>query len=128
MIGQWRAHLHSLQELLEIMRVIMQLIPGELLHFSNDECTQHLVLYNTALAYPTSVFDKLRAESEAVLAHCESTFTALMGTMSIIESGKAINEAEQVTKLTQLAFFFIPLTFVAGVFGMNLAVSLILSA
>lgn len=42
--------------------------------------------------------------------------------MSLIESKKAITQAEQVTKLTQLAFFFIPLTFVAGLFGMNVRV------
>ncbi|KAK8209244.1 hypothetical protein IWZ01DRAFT_310466 [Phyllosticta capitalensis] len=57
---------------------------------------------------------------EDVLRHLESTSNALIGSMSIMESSKAIKEAEEVTKLTQLAFFFIPLTFVAGIFGMNL--------
>ncbi|KAK7616463.1 hypothetical protein IWX50DRAFT_620453 [Phyllosticta citricarpa] len=51
--------------------------------------------------------------------HFESTVPALIGVMSIIESRKAIKHAEEVTKLTQLAFFFIPLNFVVGIFGMN---------
>jgi uncharacterized membrane protein YfcA len=49
----------------------------------------------------------------------EKTFSALMANMQIIESRRAIEEAESVTKLTELAFFFIPLTFTASVFGMQ---------
>ncbi len=47
--------------------------------------------------------------------------------MSIIESQKAISEAETVSKLTALAFFFVPLSFIASVFGMNLVVGPLLS-
>ena len=49
-----------------------------------------------------------------------------MAIMSIVESQKAITEAEEVSKLTKLAFLFIPLTFVAGLCGMNVPVSQIL--
>jgi hypothetical protein len=38
---------------------------------------------------------------------------------TIRESEKAIAEAQGVTKLTKLAVFFVPLSFVASVFGMN---------
>ena len=44
---------------------------------------------------------------------------SLMANMSIIESKRGIAEAESVTKLTELAFFFIPLTFSASIFGMQ---------
>ena len=70
------------------------------------------------------LLSKLSSRRKAILEHCEATFTMVMATMSLMESEKAIIEAEGVTKLTQLAFFFIPLTFVAGIFGMNLAASL----
>lgn len=70
----------------------------------------------------SGLIDEFRSKRRMILEHCESTFTMLMTTMSLMESEKAINEAEEVTKLTQLAFFFIPLTFVAGIFGMNLRV------
>ncbi|KAK8247595.1 hypothetical protein HDK90DRAFT_474830 [Phyllosticta capitalensis] len=40
--------------------------------------------------------------------------------MTIRESSRAISQAQEVKKLTQLAFFFTPLTFVVGIFGMNL--------
>jgi hypothetical protein len=51
------------------------------------------------------------------------THTHTHTTIGIVESEVAIKEAKEVSKLTELAFFFIPLTFVAGVCGMNIAVS-----
>lgn len=55
----------------------------------------------------------------------EAIFQGLMSTMSMVESQKAIAQAEVISKLTSLAFFFIPLTFVTGIFGMNIVVSCI---
>ncbi|KAL8691705.1 MAG: hypothetical protein Q9224_004114 [Gallowayella concinna] len=49
-----------------------------------------------------------------------STHKSLMTTMSLIESKRGISEAESVTKLTELAFFFIPLTFAASLFSMQI--------
>lgn len=43
--------------------------------------------------------------------------------MSMVESQKAIAKAETVSKLTALAFFFIPLSFIASPFGVNFVVS-----
>lgn len=44
---------------------------------------------------------------------------SIMANMSIVESKRGIAEAESVTKLTELAFFFIPLTFSASIFSMQ---------
>ena len=52
-----------------------------------------------------------------------AAFNALMATLSIIESQKAIAQAKTVSKLTKLAFFFIPLTLSSSIFGMNTMVS-----
>lgn len=35
------------------------------------------------------------------------------------EARKSVDQAETVTKLTYLAFFFLPLSFTASLFGMN---------
>ena len=48
-----------------------------------------------------------------------SSYNSLMANMSIIESKRGIAEAESVTKLTELAFLFIPLTFSASIFSMQ---------
>lgn len=42
-----------------------------------------------------------------------------MANMSVVESKRGTAEAESVTKLTQLAFLFIPLTFSASIFSMQ---------
>ena len=47
------------------------------------------------------------------------SYQSLMANMSIFESKRGIAEAESVTKLTELAFFFIPLTFSASIFSMQ---------
>jgi hypothetical protein len=40
--------------------------------------------------------------------------------MALLDSRRSIAEAQSVTKLTELAFFFIPLTFAASLFGMQI--------
>ncbi|KAK6351929.1 hypothetical protein TWF718_005074 [Orbilia javanica] len=57
---------------------------------------------------------------DRVQKRVDSDHQAIMSSMSILESGRAIAEATVVSKLTQLAFFFIPLSLVAAVFGMNI--------
>lgn len=51
--------------------------------------------------------------------HTTRSHKSLMANMSIVESKRGIAEAESVTKLTELAFFFIPLTFSASIFSMQ---------
>ena len=48
------------------------------------------------------------------------SYKSLMANLSIAESKRGIAEAESVTKLTELAFFFIPLTFSASLFSMQI--------
>ena len=65
-------------------------------------------------------FEHLLSRSEALAAHCTAGLKILMNKMMIAESKEAIMQAQGVAKLTRLAFVYIPLTFTAGVFGMNL--------
>ncbi|PGH05612.1 hypothetical protein AJ80_08304 [Polytolypa hystricis UAMH7299] len=50
----------------------------------------------------------------------DETATALMGHLQFVESHRGITEAENVTRLTELAFFFIPLSFAASAFSMQI--------
>ena len=52
-------------------------------------------------------------------ANFAASMATLMNAATIDESQKAIAQAEGVAKLTTLAFFFVPLSFTTGVFGMN---------
>ncbi|KAK3935811.1 hypothetical protein QBC46DRAFT_461874 [Diplogelasinospora grovesii] len=55
----------------------------------------------------------------ALSADYAVSMTTLMNAASVDESQKAIAQAEGVAKLTTLAFFFVPLSFTTGVFGMK---------
>ncbi|KAK0616424.1 hypothetical protein B0T14DRAFT_604715 [Immersiella caudata] len=65
-------------------------------------------------------FQRLASGLEATRKSVEAISNELVSSMSIYQSQKAISEAESVAKLTSMAFFFIPLTFSASVFGMDL--------
>lgn len=64
-------------------------------------------------------FDHLLARCQDLLQQCTRGTQVVAHNATIKESRKAIQQAAEVAKLTQLAFFFIPLTFVTSVFGMN---------
>ena len=68
-------------------------------------------------------FDRLRRETKDLTERAALTFQAMTSTMSMVESQKSIVQAETISKLTKLAFFFIPLTLTASIFGMNITVN-----
>ena len=62
---------------------------------------------------------------EAAKNQVHRTSSVLQSTMSLIESKRGISQAESVAKLTELAFFFIPLAFSASFFSMPVDVCLL---
>ncbi|RDW77253.1 hypothetical protein BP6252_05306 [Coleophoma cylindrospora] len=54
-----------------------------------------------------------------MLAKLQTTSSSLTSNMALLDSRRSIAEAQAVTKLTELAFFFIPLSFAATLFGMQ---------
>jgi Mg2+ and Co2+ transporter CorA len=48
------------------------------------------------------------------------TFQLLMSSISMQDSQASIEQARRSTRLTQLAFIYVPLSFVTGIFGMNI--------
>ncbi|KAK4116003.1 hypothetical protein N656DRAFT_794352 [Canariomyces notabilis] len=90
--------------------------------------TQNAVSYpasSTSCSWTRQVKALKTAERklEAMMRRLEGTYQVLMSSITILESEKAIEQAEVVTRVTNLAFFFIPLSFVSSVFGMNVNVS-----
>jgi len=118
--GMWKSRLYGVRSWANETKRNMQLAraipmrPGEQVNMAG----------NANWSVLERDIEKLCVDADLGLKRFESTFGALMATMSIVESQVAIKEAAEVSKLTKLAFFFIPLTLVAGVFGMNLAVSI----
>lgn len=60
---------------------------------------------------------------ESVIKRSEKVTQGLMAAMSIAESKNAIQQGHEVQKLTELAFVFIPMSFAASYFGMEVQVS-----
>lgn len=65
-------------------------------------------------------YQHLLSRNERLSTQCQAQMTLLMNQAMIAESTKAIQQAKEVTKLTRLAFIFVPLSFTASICGMNL--------
>lgn len=119
-MGDWRSYLHPRAKLTAQLR---SLLPNSGYGANRVDFEVDPVRGPQRIPTLESLHNSLLSRNERVLAHCEATFTALMATMSMIESEIAIKEAEGVTRLTKLAFF-IPITLAAGIFGMNIRVGI----
>ena len=64
-------------------------------------------------------FTHLIDKAQSLLSSCETAMQIVTQEMSVRESAEQILEAKNVTRLTQLAFYFIPLSFIASIYGMN---------
>jgi hypothetical protein len=111
----WRSLLHrmnfSLAEFDQQLR--------EFVHFAYESEThpfspgQHVEIPSKKLARDTQ--QTLRSCMELI----DKSSDSLRAEMQIVDSRRSIAEAESVSKLTELAFVFIPLSFVASLFSMQ---------
>ncbi len=62
------------------------------------------------------VLGKIRLQKERIT----QAYTSLTSKVQISDSHRSIAEAETVTRLTELAFLFIPLSFATSIFGMQI--------
>ncbi|KAM7183025.1 hypothetical protein V8F33_013853 [Rhypophila sp. PSN 637] len=92
----------------------------------NNSDNNNNKLNGTASQQHETVINSLLADYHAALQRAEALNQECVQGMSIVahnatiqESKKAMAETRNVTKLTQLAAVFVPLTFVTGIFGMN---------
>ena len=120
LLGQWKSHLSSdITYISYITRVITHETS-----LNNDPTTESTGTKRSVKSLPIRAdLDNLIKEMNSLTTRAKSTFQDIMATMSIVESQKAIAQAETISKLTNLAFFFIPLTLTASIFGMNFTVN-----
>lgn len=69
---------------------------------------------------PSGRFDLALSESADLERFLIDTFQLLMSSISVLDSQTSILHAQRSTHLTQLATIYIPLSFVTGIFGMNI--------
>ncbi|KAI4222630.1 MAG: hypothetical protein LQ349_007597 [Xanthoria aureola] len=115
-IDDWRRELHRLDTELRTMESSIPEFADSVLE------TQRCDSYTTAAKGSRAIHELLgrfKKQVTQVQRQTESTHRSLMAALSLIENKRGISEAESVTKLTELAFFFIPLTFAATLFSMQ---------
>ncbi|KAK0622762.1 hypothetical protein B0T14DRAFT_152819 [Immersiella caudata] len=68
----------------------------------------------------TASLSDLESRIRSLSARATQTHTSLLSEMSLLSSRRSISEAESVSRLTELAFLFIPMTFAASLFSMQI--------
>jgi hypothetical protein len=62
---------------------------------------------------------RVRQRISAVIARADEIDAALRAELSILESRKQLNESSSISRLTELAFVFVPMSFIASAFSMQ---------
>nr|POE75757.1 glutamyl-trna(gln) amidotransferase subunit a [Quercus suber] len=66
-----------------------------------------------------SDFEQLEERSRLLIERCSKGMSVIMGSVLLAENRQAIAQGKRVTKLTFIAFLYIPLSFTTSFFGMN---------
>ncbi len=72
-----------------------------------------------AMAEVCSLFQDLHSQAQSLHEKCTQGMAVISNKSMLAESQRAIQQAKLVTKLTLVAFVYLPFTFTAGFFGMN---------
>lgn len=72
------------------------------------------------LVTPVDAHQRTLEEATQLEVFLMQTFQLLMSSMSVQESQLSSEQTKRATRLTQLVFVYAPLSFVTGIFGMNL--------
>jgi Mg2+ and Co2+ transporter CorA len=67
-----------------------------------------------------NAFKQLDQDVSNLSAFLMDSFQLLMSTIATLDAQTSLEQANRGSRLTQLAFIYIPLSFVTGIFGMNL--------
>lgn len=85
---------------------------------SDSELEERILVIQSSLLKD---YNFLIGRCAQLAAKCEAGSEILVSAAQLLEAQKGINQAKQVHDLTKLAFIFIPLSFVASIFGMNVS-------
>lgn len=80
-------------------------------------CRQDLATLR--VEFPDIVLAATDAKAQALKKFLMDTYQLLMSSISVLDSETEIQQVYRGQKLTQLAFVYVPLSFVTSIFGMN---------
>lgn len=113
-------HLHLLENLGTKTRLNVVWMRSTLREI--HEWARHLLAAPPAVSHSEDMRGELAAlvdEVEALRARTESTSGLLASFVGLSQSSLVIDQTSGVNKLTELAFFFVPLSFITSVFSMQ---------
>ncbi|OCL04462.1 hypothetical protein AOQ84DRAFT_117046 [Glonium stellatum] len=113
---------HRIQERLSHWRAMVNRFQLELsdIRKNFDAFVQFVYGDKETPQFSSSLVSSVKNHIDALVAQIEKTQNSLRAELSILESKRGIAQAESVSKLTELAFFFIPLTFIATTYSMQI--------
>jgi hypothetical protein len=71
------------------------------------------------IGYPDVILRDILEQASLLERFLMDSFTLLMSSISILEAASIKEQAQQGQMITRLAFLYVPLSFVTGIFGMN---------
>jgi Mg2+ and Co2+ transporter CorA len=71
------------------------------------------------IGYPDLVLGDILEQAGLLERFLMDSFTLLMSSISVLEAASIKEQARQGQMITRLAFLYVPLSFVTGIFGMN---------
>ncbi|KAI9163632.1 hypothetical protein HJFPF1_05253 [Paramyrothecium foliicola] len=86
------------------------------------EWVKHLAAAAKLLSQPPELreeLDELQAELQTLHGRAESTVTLVHSSMAIAQSTMVIEQTSGINKLTELAFLFVPISFITAAFSMQ---------
>jgi CorA-like Mg2+ transporter protein len=69
---------------------------------------------------PENTLNRILKDADQLSQFLMDSFQLLMSTISVLDAQTSLDQAARGTRLTQLAFIYVPLSFVTGIWGMNL--------
>lgn len=71
------------------------------------------------IEYPDLILHDAMGQANVLEKFLMDSFTLLMSSISVMEAGSIKKQVQQGQMITRLAFLYVPLSFVTGIFGMN---------
>ncbi|KAF4439480.1 hypothetical protein F53441_12587 [Fusarium austroafricanum] len=115
-------HIHLLEAAGTITRQNVAWIRATLQELS--EWIEHIKKAGHILKLPEELGDEmaeLSADLQSLRSRSEQTLNLLVASTGIAQSSLVIDQTSGINKLTELAFFFIPLSFITSIFSMQVA-------
>jgi Mg2+ and Co2+ transporter CorA len=115
-------HLHLLEDIGTVTRQNMAWIRSTLQELS--EWIDHVKTSRKTLDLSEDLEQEmveLQEDLQSLRSRSEQTFNFLVASTGITQSALVIDQTSGINKLTELAFFFVPLSFITAVFSMQVA-------